>query len=123
MSRPRELGQEGENLAEICLKRKKYNIIERNWRSKFGEIDLVCSKKREIVFVEVKSRSSNLYGEAAEAIDDKKKQKLKLLAEAYLQKMRLENKTARFDIVTVMWEDKSRPPEIEHLENVLFFDL
>ncbi|MDD5084909.1 MAG: YraN family protein [Candidatus Omnitrophica bacterium] len=122
MPNPRSLGKEGEDFAEIFLKRKKYNIIERNWRSKFGEIDLVCSKKREIVFVEVKSRGSRLYGEAAEAVDDRKKRKLKLLAEAYLQKMRLEHKTARFDVVTVIWEDKSRPPEIEHLENVLFFD-
>lgn len=104
-------GNIGEELATQFLKKEKYKILDRNFSTRIGEIDIIATKNKAIVFVEVKSRSSNEFGRPAEAVDYRKQQKIHLVAEQYLQKNNLEGKEIRFDVVEVL------DGEITHLKN------
>ena len=77
---PRSLGQRGERAAEKHLKQLGYRIVRRGQRSSAGEIDLVAVDGRTVVFVEVKTRTSHDAGHPAEAVDDRKQQRLSRLA-------------------------------------------
>lgn len=103
------LGERGEALAWNFLKRQGYSILEKNYRTRFGEIDVIARKKDVLVFLEVKTRRSHAFGLPLEAVDWKKRQKLIRVAEAYLQAKRLENRAARFDILSVTWDGRSEP--------------
>ena len=78
-----ELGQEGQNRAEKFLLDLGYQIIERNFRSKFGEIDLVALKDDTLIFVEVKARATNLFGLPEEAVTKRKISHITLAGEYY----------------------------------------
>ena len=68
----KEIGDFGEKAAEDYLVEMDYLILERNYRLKFGEIDIIAAKDGGLVFVEVKTRKSNLFGEPSEYVDRKK---------------------------------------------------
>lgn len=80
------MGRAGERKAEKFLKKTRYKILEKNYKSHFGEIDLIAQKDDEIVFVEVKTRTSIEYGYGSEAVNAKKRDKYYLIAAEYLQK-------------------------------------
>lgn len=84
--RKRQKGIEGEALACQYLQRKGLKIIEKNWRSRWGEVDLIAQVGMKIVFVEVKARSSQSYGKGLEAVTPHKQQKMAKTALSYLQK-------------------------------------
>jgi putative endonuclease len=88
-------------------------VLERNYRSRLGEIDLVCQEKGTIVFVEVKTRTSDLYGEGMEAVGPHKQRKLYRLAQGYQIAKGLESKDIRFDVLSIMFV--SGKPTIEHI--------
>lgn len=96
-----ELGKRGEDLAVFHLKKLRYKIIERNYRCNQGEIDVIALDKNILVFVEVKTRSSNKFGSPLTGITTKKQRQLVKTALFYLQKHRLFNRDARFDVVAV----------------------
>lgn len=96
-----ELGGKGEDLAVGFLKKQKYKILERNFRCKFGEIDIIALDRKTLVFVEVKTRSSHEFGSPQTSITPRKKRQLTKVAHYYLQKNHLFNREARFDVVTV----------------------
>jgi putative endonuclease len=100
----RRVGQRGEDLAFAFLKQKGYKILERNFKSPLGEIDLIARDGRTIVFVEVKARSSSHFGSAKGAVDLKKQRKLSLLAVDYLKRKSLLDQAARFDVVAIEWD-------------------
>ena len=79
-----ELGSWGESLAAEVLEREGYRILGRNFRCRFGEIDLIARKGNVLAFVEVKLRKSGLYGEAREFVTFSKQQKLRSTAAFYL---------------------------------------
>jgi putative endonuclease len=94
------LGDQGEQMAEAYLKKNGYRIIERNIRSRFGEMDLIAMEGNTLVFCEVRSRGGHSLDQAAESIGDGKQQRLIRLAEAYLQKHpELSDHACRFDVV------------------------
>jgi putative endonuclease len=97
----RRVGQRGEALAFEHLKKKGYKIIEKNFKSPIGEIDIIARDGRTIVFVEVKARSSDDFGAAKWAVDQKKQRKLSLLALDYLKRQSLLDQSARFDVVAI----------------------
>jgi putative endonuclease len=98
----KRLGDKGEKLAEAHLKKKGYQIIDRNIRTRFGEMDLVAMEGSELVFCEVRSRGGPALHEAAESIGEKKQRQLVRLAEAYLQKRSdLADYACRFDAILV----------------------
>ena len=80
-----ELGQKGEKMAQKYLKKQKYKILEKNFRTKLGEIDIICFDKKEnqIVFVEVKAKTSDYFGLPREMVDEQKQQKIERVATLY----------------------------------------
>ncbi len=116
------LGRYGEQLAEKYLKKKGYRIVERNFNGRFGEIDLIVSKSKVLVFVEVKTRSGTAYGAAKEAVDARKAGRIIKAAKEYMHKKDLPEDTGlRFDVVGITVEGGAdnagkSEPVIEHIE-------
>ncbi len=92
-------GDFGEEKAAKYLKKQKYRIIKRNFKNKVGEIDIIARQGKTVVFVEVKTRTDEKFGFAAEAVDLKKQQKIKNVALLYAQKENIDN--MRFDVIEV----------------------
>ena len=113
------VGRQGEELAARYLRRRGYKILESNYRTKFGEIDLICEKKRQLVFVEVRTRSSDDFGGAAASVGRDKRRRLCRAAQAFIIERGLDERRARFDVVAVKFG--GRKPGIEHLADA--FDL
>jgi putative endonuclease len=99
----RGVGQRWERLAEARLKAAGYAIRERNFRGRFGEIDLVAEEAGVLCFVEVKGRSGPGFGEPAEAVTLEKQRRIAAAAREYLRGRRLPESTiCRFDVVGVV---------------------
>ncbi len=97
------LGKIGEERACRYLKEKGYQILERNFRCKMGEIDIIAKdKNKDLVFVEVKTRRSFQYGSPAEAINYQKKNHIYRVAKYYILTNKLINKTIRFDAIEIV---------------------
>jgi putative endonuclease len=95
------IGKRGEELAVRHLEDAGYRIIERNYRCLLGEIDVVARDGESLVFVEVKSRRGEGFGDPQEAVDPKKQKKISRIAQYYLKEKRLRDVRARFDVVAV----------------------
>ncbi|MDW3096297.1 MAG: YraN family protein [Gammaproteobacteria bacterium] len=93
-------GKKAEDVACGFLKRNGLILIERNYHCRFGEIDLIMQDTDTLVFVEVRYRSSEKYGSAAESVDGNKQRKLVFTANHYLQKYP-SNQPTRFDVVAL----------------------
>ena len=96
-----ELGKEGEDFAADYLQKQGYEIIDRNFECKQGEIDIIAKDKNEYVFIEVKTRSSALYGLPKEAVDKTKKKHIYRSAEYYVYAKHLESEPIRIDVIEV----------------------
>lgn len=106
-----ETGSRGEDLAVVYLLKRGYRILERNYRNHLGEIDIIALEKGTIVFIEVKTRTSDSYGFPIEAVTKKKQEKLKNIALLYLKKYRREA-PARFDVVSIVLAGGAETVEI-----------
>ena len=105
MPDPRQrLGAEGERAAEHFLRRQRYAIVERNYRCRLGEVDLIALDRRTVVFIEVKTRTRPGFGSPLEAVDARKQHQIRRAAQHYLTEKRLHQRDARFDVVGVWWE-------------------
>ncbi len=96
-----EIGKSGEEMATQYLIKEKYKILERNFKSKQGEIDIIALDKKEIVFIEVKSRTSKAYGNPNDAVDTKKKKHIYNTAQYYTYTHNLEDEPIRFDVIEI----------------------
>lgn len=100
-------GKAGEDIAVYHLQRDGYEIIERNYRCKQGEIDIIAKDRECLVFIEVKSRYNNKFGQGSEAITTWKVDKIKKAALNYLNRdCEVEYESVRFDAVEVYFMDK-----------------
>lgn len=99
-SSTRERGQVAENIAADFLTRNGYRIVERNFRCKLGEIDIIARHGDELVFVEVRSRNSSLSRDPIYSVNRGKQQKIIRAAQVYLSRCR-SAQAARFDVVLV----------------------
>lgn len=99
--RTKQVGRKGEDLAFTLLKEQGYKILERNYKSSLGEIDIIAQEGKTLVFVEVKTRSSSDFGTAKWAVDAKKQRKLSMLALSYLKSRSFFDQPARFDVVAI----------------------
>jgi putative endonuclease len=97
----RQLGDQGEDLAAAALKRQGYKILERNYMTPLGEIDLIARQGRTVVVVEVKTRKSTRFGSPQEGVSAAKQGRLRRLADYYLKAKRLTGSPVRFDVVAV----------------------
>jgi putative endonuclease len=102
MTRERRLlGQAGEALAANALKKHGYKILTRNYRTPYGEIDLIARHGDTLVFIEVKLRRSEIFGSPQAAVTTAKQRHLKLAAHYYLHQQRFEDVKVRFDVVAI----------------------
>ncbi len=116
MQNTKEIGNHGEDIACKYLERKEYKILKRNFHfGKIGEIDIVAEKDGTLVFVEVKTRKNNEYGDPLLSINHQKQTALRKAAEGYLYVNKINDKPCRFDIVII--DSASTPPKAKHLEN------
>lgn len=114
----RSLGQRGEAAAARYLKRRRYKVLARGRRLPPGELDLVMlDPDGTIVFVEVKTRTSQQAGHPAEAVDAAKQRRLSRLAVTFLKRHGLLERAARFDVVAITWPQDKWLAKIEHFKN------
>ncbi len=107
------LGRAGESLAAAYLRKKGYRIVGRNVRFRQGEIDLIALDGRMLVFVEVRTRTSERFGTPAESVTPSKQRKLRELALAYLCQRSTPIAGFRFDVVAIVLTDGQ--PQIRHI--------
>lgn len=112
------LGKQGEDLAEKFLKEKDYQILEKNFHKRTGEIDIIAFDPhfREYVFVEVKTRKNLSYGYPEESVDEKKLEKITETAERWLMEKNRGDWEWRIDIIAI--EDAKGKPIINHIKNI-----
>ena len=111
----RQLGDAGEDLAAAALKKQGYKILERNYVTPLGEIDLVARQGKTLIFVEVKTRRRGVFGSPGEAVHPAKQARLRRLADYYLKQKRLAEVPVRFDVVGIAFEGDN--PHIEIITN------
>ena len=97
----KKLGAKGEEIAVRYLKSRGYRIIERNYRIRLGEIDVIAEQGDDLVFIEVKTRSNTLFGSPFESITAQKQKQLSKVALEYINKQGCNNRPARFDVVGI----------------------
>lgn len=110
------LGDQGEILACNYLRQAGYEILEKNFRCKVGEIDVVAKRKGKISFVEIKTRTSAAFGYPQEAVDKNKQKKLLKLAAWYLKKRKIADHSIVFDVIAICWE-KGKEPTIRLIKD------
>ncbi|MDI9480597.1 MAG: YraN family protein [Syntrophomonadaceae bacterium] len=97
----KQIGKQGEDIAVRYLEQQGYRILNRNYHSRYGEIDVICERQRVIIFVEVKTRRSESYGTAEEAVTRVKQQRLRKTALQFLQQENRPFKDIQFDVIAV----------------------
>lgn len=110
----------GEDLACEYLKKKGYKIIERNYRIKYTEVDIICVKKNVLVFAEVKTRTTDKFGSPLEQISSKKIKNLVRTAEFYSKSNPNLPKSLRIDAISVKLEKSGESYKIEHIKNISY---
>ncbi len=112
------VGKLGEDIAVKFLQKRRMKILQRNYRTPFGEIDIIARKGSVLHFVEVKTRRSEKFGKPFEAVDKGKLTHIKKSAEYYLQKEGAENKNfdVEIDVISILM--KGEKEKIEFIENV-----
>ena len=118
MGRNNLVGAWGEALAAQYLRKKRYALVDVNFRCRYGEIDLIAEKKKTLVFIEVKLRKSAEFAPAAEFVDYYKQKRLRATAEYFLSLHPSELQT-RFDVIEIYAPDgvDTEKPVINHMED------
>ena len=109
------VGKAGEEAAVQYLRRCGYRILERNYRCRFGEIDLIARDGNTLAFIEVKTRRSQRFGPAASAVTLQKQRHLTKVSQLYLTQMGNAHELCRFDVVTI--EMDAQTPRIELIKD------
>lgn len=114
--RRRRLGGAGEEVACRFLEEKGLKILDRNWRTGSGELDIVAGDGTTVVFVEVKTRLNTSYGEPEESITREKIERIRRLAIAYMNESGLKG-GMRFDVISVLPDDTGEEWSVRHLKD------
>ena len=114
MNYKQKVGKFGEDVATQYLKRKGYNIIERNKKISYQEIDIIASIKGETIFIEVKTRTNDSSGFAEEAINKKKVKNMKKAIASYIYLKKLDLDRAQFDVIVVNINKVNKTAKIKH---------
>lgn len=114
----RNFGTRGEQEAMQYLSKHGYTIIYRNFRvGRMGEIDLIGKDGDMLCFIEVKTRSSNLYGTPAEAVSSMKQATIIRVAQVFMQRYGYLNVPVRFDVAELLMDRSGQAPEIRLIKN------
>ena len=117
MSKTRKTGDRGEQMAVELLQAKGYQILERNWRFSRAEIDIIAKQKDILVFIEVKTRSTALFGEPEEFLTSKQESLITDAAAVYMEQIG-HDWEIRFDIISITLQPPQ--PIIRHFEDAFF---
>ncbi len=112
------LGKRGEELAVSFLEKKGYQILEINWRYRRAEVDIIAMDGAILVFVEVKTRNDNHFGEPEVAVDQKKEELLATAGAAYMRRIE-HDWEIRFDIISIIYKNDQNF-SIKHFEDAFF---
>lgn len=117
----KEIGNIGEDVAVEYLENMNYKIIQRNFLSRYGEIDIIAKdiKSNEIVFIEVKTRTNNNYGKPVDAINYQKVKHIYKTAQYYIKQNKLEQKYIRFDAIEVYLSEILKKARVHHIYNMI----
>ncbi|HXI00464.1 MAG TPA: YraN family protein [Sphingobacteriaceae bacterium] len=118
MARHNDFGRKGEQLAKAHLENAKYEILEENWCFKKAEVDLIVYKNNKIIFVEVKARSGNNFGEPEEFVNIAKQKLLEVAANEYIYLMDFKGEI-RFDIISILFNTKT-DYTLNHIEDAFW---
>jgi putative endonuclease len=118
MAAHNDTGKKGEDLALAFLELKNYTILERNWRHRRSEVDIIAMYNKILVFVEVKTRSSDAFGRPEEFVSLKKQDLITRAAPIYMEKIN-HDWEIRFDVISILLF-KDETYEIEHFEDAFF---
>lgn len=119
----KKIGKYGEEIAAGYLQREGYIIKERNYRSSLGEIDIICEHQGIIIFIEVKTRSSEKFGYAGESVDKNKQKRIMINALNYLIRKNLKTSKLRFDVILISLSDKDTIDQINHIKDAFNWEL
>ena len=108
----------GESLAEGFLKEKGFKILARNYRTPYGELDIVAEDENGLVFVEVKTRSNLVFGYGETAVESLKIEHLTASADYFLETEQISTDTWRIDVISVFLKESEDHPEFAWFENV-----
>lgn len=113
----KETGKVGEELARTYLEEHGYKIVEQNWHTRYGEIDLIAENKDFVAFVEVRTRVGEQFGMPEETLNYTKMQRILRNAHGYMGRKRT-TKPYRIDAICVVLDRDHRPKRINHYENI-----
>ena len=113
-----QVGKAGEDLAAGFLESLGFTLLQRNWRSRYGELDIIAADGNELVIVEVKTRTGLITGNPAEAVTPIKYARMRQLAGQWLLEQERRWAIVRFDVVAVHLPDRHRDPEIQHYRGI-----
>lgn len=114
------LGRSGEDIAVAYLARARYKVLERNFRTKCGEVDIIAREGKTLVFIEVKTRRNLSYGCPQLAVTRFKQKQISKAALLYLAANKLTETAARFDVIAISLSDYEKA-QVDHIKNA--FDL
>ncbi|MFH1801141.1 MAG: YraN family protein [Candidatus Omnitrophota bacterium] len=105
------LGERGETAACVFLKDHGYKILEKNYKCKLGEIDVIARRQGRLAFIEIKTRTNAQFGTPQEAVDLRKQEKIFKVAQWYLKEKKILKFPIAFDVVAILWRE-GQPPEM-----------
>ena len=119
MNKKYNVGRKGEKIATEYLRKQGYDILENNFRGVKGEIDIIAKEDDELVFIEVKTRSNNMYGLPREAIDKAKLMRIYQTSLSYIYSKHIENYSIRYDAIEIYLDKNQECRKIEHLKEII----
>ena len=117
MSQKKDIGNKGEQTAKEYLEKEGYQILDTNWYHHHRELDIIAKDGKELVIVEVKTRSTNAFGEPFDAVNALKKKRMIRAAEGYIRRYKFEGET-RFDIISIVFEKEKY--QLEHIKDAFY---
>ncbi len=119
MAQHNDFGRRGELLAKQFLEQQGYEILDENWCFGKAEVDLIAYKNKTIIFIEVKTRSGNGFGQPEDFVDGKKQNLLSEAAEEYIFLMQHQGEI-RFDIIAILFDKKLENYKLRHIEDAFW---
>ena len=117
-----ELGKKGEEIAARYLGDKGYKILERNYKSKLGEIDIIAQEDNTICFIEVKTRKTHTTVSPQESVNQDKQYQLSKTALTFLKSRSLLSKRCRFDVVSIILNEDETLEKITLIKNAFYLN-
>ncbi|OGY44549.1 MAG: hypothetical protein A3J62_01105 [Candidatus Buchananbacteria bacterium RIFCSPHIGHO2_02_FULL_38_8] len=118
MSNNKKIGKSGERIAKWYFKNRGYQILETNYHTRQGEIDIICKKDMELVFVEVKTRTSTSFGYPEQAINEQKQKHLAEAIEKFVSEYQGQIELIRIDAICIQLNSHGKA-SIKHFENII----